>query len=365
MTSFSRFIQVGMGLDPIHVGAGGARLGRVDLSIVREPATRLPKIPGSSLAGVYRTYVAMHFEEERQQLHGQQSASQPAQTHRQKPYYPDCAGLGQPRPDGTGGHCGQPGCPVCTVFGFARGKDQVGGFAGLVAFGDAQLLLFPVPTRRGPHWVTCPMALRHLGPEIDCPPKNAVYLESNSDQKLNLGWLLLEVEPCSALTQVKEALKKYQVPAYILSYIALLPDSLFIHIVNSNLEVRTSVSINPETGAAEEGALFSYEALPRASVLVWEIIARSPKHFKAGERGVEVFLDGGKVDSSEKVHQVAQKAHPYLEHLGIGGMGTRGMGRLKVLFSEKPIHQPQKPDDPKGVDPPGSAKTISEQSKPE
>lgn len=62
-----------------------------------------------------------------------------------------------------------------------------------------------------------------------------------------------------------------------------MPDHIFIHVVNSNLEVRTSVSINPETGAAEEGALFSYEALPRGTVVVWEIIAKNPKHFKVGE----------------------------------------------------------------------------------
>ena len=39
-----------LALDPIHVGTGGYRLGRVDLTIVREPGTNLPKIPGTSLA---------------------------------------------------------------------------------------------------------------------------------------------------------------------------------------------------------------------------------------------------------------------------------------------------------------------------
>lgn len=35
-------------LDPIHIGAGGYRLGRVDMTIVREPGTQLPKIPGTN-----------------------------------------------------------------------------------------------------------------------------------------------------------------------------------------------------------------------------------------------------------------------------------------------------------------------------
>src|SRR5437660_9844917 len=48
-----------MTLDPVHIGAGGYRLGRVDMSITREPGTNLPKIPGTSLAGATRSYAAM------------------------------------------------------------------------------------------------------------------------------------------------------------------------------------------------------------------------------------------------------------------------------------------------------------------
>lgn len=177
------------------------------------------------------------------------------------------------------------------------------------------------------------MALRQMGLEVTDVVENAVYLENTSEAKLNLGWLFLETKRCDQLNEVKQKLKDLKVPDSIVKCVALLPDSLFIHVVNSNLEVRTSVSINPETGAAEEKALFSYEALPRGTVLVWEIIAKSPKHFKVGGKDVDVTLESGKMDSPDGVHQVAQKAHPYLEYLGIGGMGTRGMGRLRVLYS--------------------------------
>lgn len=77
---FECFKHVGLALDPIHVGTGGARLGRVDLSIVRDPVTKIPKIPGSSLAGVHRAYVAMAEKK-----------------------YPGCAGQGQPDASGAGG----------------------------------------------------------------------------------------------------------------------------------------------------------------------------------------------------------------------------------------------------------------------
>lgn len=300
------FKCVGLSLDPIHVGTGGSRLGRVDNTIVRDPVTRIPKIPGSSLAGVTRAYVAMA-----------------------KGKYPQCAGLGQPEPEGTGGHCGKPDCPVCTVFGFAKGKDSSGGFAGLAAFSDMHVLLFPVATRKGPCWVTSPGAMRIAGCECSGLNEDTVYRETDSDHPLNLGWLLLPVTKYDEWTKLIQSLEDLCVPGYIHKHLALVSDRLFSYIVNSNLEVRTSVAIDPVTGAAEDKALFTYEALPRGTVLLWEVTCRNPKHFKINRKEVAA------VESPEKVSNVVAVAHSYLEHLGIGGMGSRGMGRLRVLAMKK------------------------------
>ncbi len=38
-------------LDPVHIGTGGYRLGRVDMSIVREPATGIAENSGNILGG--------------------------------------------------------------------------------------------------------------------------------------------------------------------------------------------------------------------------------------------------------------------------------------------------------------------------
>ncbi|MDY6823269.1 MAG: type III-B CRISPR module RAMP protein Cmr4 [Thermodesulfobacteriota bacterium] len=316
--SFVTFPLAGMALDPIHVGTGGTRLGRVDNTIVRDPVTRIPKIPGSSIAGVMRAYTAMS-----------------------KGKYPNCAGLGQPERDGAGGHCGKADCPVCTVFGFAKGIGSSGGFAGLAAFRDMHALLFPVASQLGPQWITCPMALRQtdiaefseLG---DLPEQQVVYRKADdaaAQPSLNLGWLLLPVktdwQPLSGIAQKIEALG---VPGYIISRLGVVSDKLFTHIVNSNLEVRTSVAIDPATGAAEERALFTYEALPRGTVLFWEVTCRNPKHFKISQNDVKA------VDSPERVKDVVTDAFSYLEHLGIGGMGSRGMGRLRVLTPKEPAH---------------------------
>ncbi|GAB4558054.1 MAG: type III-B CRISPR module RAMP protein Cmr4 [Anaerolineae bacterium] len=327
MASYEKFVQIGLALDPIHVGTGGARIGRVDLTIVRDPVTQVPKIPGSSLAGVYRTYVAMHYEEDRLQQIQQVSQSGQQFQGRSKPFYPDCAGLGL---DTNHGHCRQPDCPVCTVFGFARGAGQEDGFAGLAAFTDAHVLLVPVPTRQGPMWVTSPIVLAMIGLTVNGVNDNAAYVET-AGNPLNLGWLLLETRQCNQMNDVKQHLGSLGIPDYIRNRLALVPDRLFAHIVNSNLEVRTSVSIDPATGAAEERKLFSYEALPRGTVLVWEIIAKNPAHFRIGVQQVTA------VSTPEEVHNVAKHAHPYLEHLGIGGMGTRGMGRVKVVYENQPV----------------------------
>lgn len=349
MSSYKDFPVVAMAIDPIHVGTGGARLGRVDLTIVRDPVTRVPKIPGSSLAGVYRSYVAMHFEE---QNPGRQVQGQP------KPYFPDCAGLGQPNSSGQGGHCGQASCPVCVTFGFARG--QGGGLAGLAAFSDAHVLLFPVPTCEGPVWVTSPEQLRIAGVEesklsgitgnflyhsVEKEQKNTQSSHEPSQQNtqaINLGWLWLKRKPETNCQCVKEKLECFGIPKYITDSFGILPDKLFSHVVNSNLEVRTSVSINPATGAAEEGALFSYEALPRTTILVWTITCRNPQHFKISGSAINAMINGNQIDSPDRVKDVAVQAHPFLEHLGIGGMGSRGMGRLRVLEKTDQVNQPRK-----------------------
>lgn len=321
MASFLSYLVTAMALDPIHVGTGGARISRVDLPIVRDPATRIPKIPGSSLAGVYRAYVAMAMEEDYQR-------NNPSSTPR---YYPNCAGLGQPTTSGQGGHCGQHDCPVCTVFGFARGTGQnSSGFAGLAAFSDAHILFFPVPTAQGPQWVTSPLASSILTPYRG----RKLSVQDGRKTETNLGWLKLSVSTLSANDLHKPV--NLNVPEEIEKSLYVIPDRFFPLIVNSNLEVRTSVSINPVTGAAEEGALFTYEAIPRFTILAWEITVKNPIHFKVNNNPITaIFKDKENseriVASAEDVKCVAEHAHDYLEYLGIGGMATRGFGRIRVL----------------------------------
>lgn len=303
MNNFDVLPRVGMALDPIHVGTGGSRLGRVDNTIVRDPVTRIPKIPGSSLAGVTRAYAAMATPNK----------------------YPGCAG--------QGGHCGGHDCPICTVFGFAKGTE--GSFAGLAAFSDMHVLLFPVATYLEAMWVTAPSALRQIkelrDSDFSFVKDEEVYGDikdakgSQTNKPVNLGWLMFSPEPLPNEQSIKNELKKLKIVDHILQKIVIISDKLFTHVINSNLEVRTSVSIDPATGAAEDGALFTYEALPRGTILYWEVTAKNPQHFKIGDKNVSV------VTTISAVHEVVKKSDSYLEALGIGGNNTRGMGRIRVL----------------------------------
>ncbi len=62
--------------------------------------------------------------------------------------------------------------------------------------------------------------------------------------------------------------------------IGVVSDSLLSQIINDNLEVRTSVAIDPNTATAAEGSIFSYEALPKGTILLWNMTCKNALLFK-------------------------------------------------------------------------------------
>jgi CRISPR-associated protein Cmr4 len=183
-----------MTLDPLHIGDGGSRLGRVDNSIVREPGTRLPKIPGTALHGAIRQYAAYRYENL------------------------DCAGGGNNHTDD---------CPVCYTFGHIKKSGGSEGQRGKGSVSDGRILLFPVHTLAGPAWATCPAILSEFG--ISASVSDDDKIKGKIGEKhLNLGWLMLEKESGS-----------FELPSYVPENVKeraiLVSDGLFGHIVNSNL----------------------------------------------------------------------------------------------------------------------------------
>ena len=164
---------------------------------------------------------------------------------------------------GQGGHCGDDGCPICYTFGNTRGSD--GGNAGTVSLADAQLLLFPVYSMTGPVWVTTKTRLAEAGFAVTSPDVNREHFATTLagwNKPINVGWLLLDHQSGEVIVTAPNGvnLTNWQDVA---GRLVLVEEGMFSHIVNSNLEVRTSVSIDPVTGAAKKGLLFTYEALPQ------------------------------------------------------------------------------------------------------
>src|SRR6266699_2552236 len=334
-----------MTLDPVHIGTGGYRLGRVDMTIAREPGTNLPKIPGTSLAGATRNYAAMRYGK------------------------PDVAGqqniFKKKKVNGTSTQS----CPIIYTFGTATstGSEQAqpGGDnqAGTVSIGVAQILFFPVNSMVGPVWVSTVETVEEVWDTSSLklpqkPSDDVVVTSLDWNRELNLGWLMfttvkgLEITPPSALDQQLgtewSAIKRR---------IVLVSPKIFSQIVNSNLEVRTSVSISPETGAAEPGALFTYEAIPRATWL-WSDVVEDD--YKTNGDGTSKFpptdkqckfekitvQKNGKNEEQKLYHDnageplgeiwerpldVVKAGLRLIEYLGVGGMGTRGFGRMRSI----------------------------------
>ena len=312
-----------MTLDPVHIGAGGYRLGRVDMTIAREPGTNLPKIPGTSLAGAVRSYAAMRYGK------------------------PEVAGQ-QRNFKGEGTRC-----PIIYTFGTATDTSPSGAVnqAGTVSIGDAHILFFPVNSMAGPVWVSTADRVREAWGKDSVslprePTDDTVMTSMNWDKELNLGWLLFTATKGLTITPPEDVAEW----SAISGRIVLVTLKLFSQIVNSNLEVRISVSINPETGAAESGALFTYEAIPRTTWLWSDVIEDD---YRTNGDGTSAFPQTSKqckIEKNEKDEKIYKDnqgealeetwSHPLdvvragmrlIEYLGIGGMGTRGFGRMRCV----------------------------------
>ncbi len=296
----------GLALDPIHVGAGGYRIGRVDNTIVRDPATQLPKIPGTSIAGVCRAMSAMAIDANTNNVNEKKYLRSDGNS---------CAGKGGK--DGSE-HCAKSDCPICMTFGYSNKEKS---FQGLAQFTDAMILFLPVHTAVGTLWMTSPACFEYANISYVVPDEIAqgkiivsdgVNLGDNN--RLNLGWIMFE-----ATTGTIPTLPDVPWKAKIQNKIAVVSDAVFGNLVNSSLEVRTSVSIDPQTGAAESGALFTYEAIPRGTIMAFNVTITDPKFFN----GVAVV--------KEHIASTIKDGFNLIEILGIGGMNTRGMGRMSIV----------------------------------
>jgi len=306
--------------EPVFVGTGGYRIGRVDNTIVRDPATNLPKIPGSTISGNARYYSWLSYKSEGMNKEMNIACSKGKTTKDEKEEKKEACGT----------------CQVCLTYGFINSEEA---HSGLAYFSDARILFFPVPTMIGTVWLTSDEIVNEFietgGDTISVENNSFLYSQSlenslpqNNEGKkiLNFGWIMLEasnsINPenwqIKKDTDDDEVANLTEILNRINKRVCVVSENVFRHIVNSNLETRTSVSINPITGAAESGALFTYEALPRGTVFILDVTYENPVNYMKDEP-IEIVIG------------TVEKGFKLFSSLGIGGMGTRGFGKIEII----------------------------------
>jgi CRISPR-associated protein Cmr4 len=154
-------------------------------------------------------------------------------------------------------------------------------------------------------------------------------------EKVNAGWLLLEAKADPTKIKFPDTTAGTMVWKDVEGKVLLITPRIFAVIVNSNLEVRTSVSINPETGAAEDKLLFTYEAIPRGTWLCSDLVVDDySRTFPTSWDGKDQLAS--EVQAWSNPLHVATGGLRLIEYLGVGGMGTRGFGRM-ALASQTPV----------------------------
>ena len=358
--------------DPIYIGTGGYNIGRVDNTIVRDPINNVPKIPGSSLAGTWRYYVGLEALKdirdklpqweniknengntigEKLENYNWKNVTSSNNTSSSWKYFVGnqimkitCAGQDnvpqeelenspfKTNNDGKTGHCGH--CIVCKGFGFSK-KDI--SWQGMLFFSDLNILFFPVFTYRGTKWITTQSILNNLNKEDKNKNNDNQQVSKNNDKyneqicivfedskendksrhgHINLGWLYLpyKFENNNEIKNKLNVILKNIPNKLNLQDVIIVPEDLFSQIVNSNLEVRTSVSIDPITGAAKEGALFTSEAIPRGTIFYGNIRIFDKKGFKDIKENLKP------IPEADEIENALNDSKHFYETLGIGGM---------------------------------------------
>lgn len=289
-------------IDPTHIGSGGYRLGRVDKTVLRDAATDLPKIPATSLSGVVRTAAIYVLRD-------------PNDTERAAKYARATIDApNAPRPHGGGED------PVAKYFGYAEGEEGTSRI-GMVSFRDAHILAFPVPTMLGPRWITTAEILSAAGCAVE-GPADIAQVKAQDDgghtqpPRINLGSYLLDAQPTEIPFPADVSNENLPGIDFVTKRLVLVHGDLFPSLVNANLETRTSVSIDFQTGAAANKLLFTVEATPRGTLFLGRLAIDDDRFPELGEPALELL----------------KGALGLACRWGFGGMTTRGFGRMRRLL---------------------------------
>lgn len=308
-------------VDPLHIGTGGIHLGKVDNTITLDPVTLMPKIPGTALLGAIKYYTDLKLislEEKNKNFQVGRAKNKDSKW---------CAS--------TKGQCGDT-CFMCYTFGYSKADGE--SSKGVLAFCDAELILFPVYSMtHGEVFITSVTIAKYFDENIGAIGEKEVKCMVNNDNSINqviIGNIVFNkangnMQPL----MYTEVFKQIELEGSE-TRLMVVSDNKFRTLVQKNLEQRTSVAIDPETGAAKDGALFTFEAVPKNAVFRFQINMNDYKKEKSPFKNnsyVNELKDWAEDKNEFKPIDLISLSFNGLEKFGMGGMNTRGFGRIKIV----------------------------------
>lgn len=267
---------------PLHVGCGSS-VGAIDLPVLRERATDLPVIPGSTIKGV----LADLFLEKKEVQENGETKKKWVRTK-----------------DGV------------DLFG---NDDTKNATRGKLMVGEARLVAFPVRSAKGGFvWATSPLLLGRL--DISCGDVGEMEGLGSEKVSFKSEAFILEEYKITRIddvpTEVIEALKiKCNLSLWettLQDRLVVLSDTMLTYFAKNACEIAHHNKIDDETGTVAQGALFSQENVPSEALFVGEILARE------------------EMDIQELQKKI--KDEGYL--LQIGANATTGLGWCQVTMVE-------------------------------
>lgn len=284
----------------------------IDVPLQREVSTGYPLIPSSSLKGVLRAVARSQ----------------------------------QADPD------------VLRLLGSAKEEEE--RQASCVTLSDALPLLFPVRSLRGVSaWVTSAEVWARLGREVATagvkltppplpvlPPATAGVVPDapllTGKQNLVLEELCFAVKPCAEMAALGAWLAEQALPdspafafwrERVARHVVLLPEEYYRYFLDHSTQVRPRIRIDPRSGAAADGALWTEEYLPPETLFV----AVAGVDLPTTAEGEAAPLPGKMKKPADILDWVKGLA---TAHLHIGHGHTLGHGIVRVRWTGK---QPGKP----------------------
>jgi CRISPR-associated protein Cmr4 len=248
---------------PLHAGVGRQEGASVDLPIQREEATGYPLIRASSVKGTLRRLAAAVAARD------------------------DVVCVFGPEPEELRGAVPEAGQATM----------------GALVLADARVLLFPVRSLVGVFaWVTSADLLAHFArdadtyglslplPVLEAPPDGTAWVTPNSrvtteNAQLTLEELTFRAEAQPRLAEVSQWIAQHLFPqentyAYwrskVQTDVVVLPEDALRFFVVEGTELVYRIRLDPQTGVAQEGALWTEEYLPADTVLYLPMGAQAP-----------------------------------------------------------------------------------------